>query len=291
MNVNKNLTEKDNDKIDVKPQLEHQLRIQETKESGWIFDKINSMKMRFYKTGELNSSKFVKFPLRSNAFINNKNDDKFCFVWSILAYLHLRENDHPNRISNCRQYFKELNSDCIDFIDGFKCSDVHIFEKLNDLPFNIFDLYFYQDKTKWQLTLIPIEVSKNDSDRVIDLLIYKNHYALIKKLNVFLGDHHKNFICRRSLNSYTNEKMLKMLKPEFENIGISTIRISSESHLHWKKHFHENPFNFRLYADFEVDNENDNSSVGNKTTNIYKQNPVLNGYRIETELEVVLQSG
>ena len=41
----------------------------------------------------------------------------------------------------------------------------------------------------------------------------------------------------------------------------------------------------------EADNEKDNSSIGNKTTNIYKQNPVLNGYRIESELNDFLQSG
>ena len=31
--------------------------------------------------------------------------------------------------------------------------------------------------------------------------------------------------------------------------------------------------------------------MGNKTTNIYKQNPVLNGYHLESELEDVLKSG
>ena len=46
---------------------------------------------------------------------------------------------------------------------------------------------------------------------------------------------------------------------------------------------------FRIYADFEADNEIDNSSIGNKTTNIYKENPVLNGHHIESELEEVLQ--
>ena len=35
--------------------------------------------------------------------------------------------------------------------------------------------------------------------------------------------------------------------------------------------------------EFQSDYEKDNSSVGNKTTNNYKQNPVLNGYRIESE--------
>ena len=48
---------------------------------------------------------------------------------------------------------------------------------------------------------------------------------------------------------------------------------------------------FRIYADFEADNEKDNSNIGNKTTNIYKENPVLNGYCIESELEDVLTSG
>ena len=71
----------------------------------------------------------------------------------------------------------------------------------------------------------------------------------------------------------------------------TAIRISPESHLHWKKHVHKNPLFLRIYADFQADDEKDNSSVGDKTSNIYKQNPVLNGYHIENELEEVLQSG
>ena len=58
------------------------------KDSGWRFDKINSMTVYFYNTGELNGSKLVKTPLRSNAILNIENNDKFCFSWSILAYLH-----------------------------------------------------------------------------------------------------------------------------------------------------------------------------------------------------------
>ena len=39
-----NLTETDIDNIDVESQLKHQIQIQETKESGWIYEKINSLK-------------------------------------------------------------------------------------------------------------------------------------------------------------------------------------------------------------------------------------------------------
>ena len=85
--------------------------------------------------------------------------------------------------------------------------------------------------------------------------------------------------------------MLTLHEPKCENNDLTTIRTSPESPLHWKDHFHKNPIYFRIYADFEADNEKDNSSVGNKTTKIYKQKPVLNGYLIETELEDVLKSG
>ena len=58
-----------------------------------------------------------------------------------------------------------------------------------------------------------------------------------------------------------------------------------------EKHFHKNPLYFRIIADFEADNEKDIFRIGNKTINIYKQNPVLNGYYIISELEDVLESG
>ena len=49
LNINDKLTETNYDNIDDKFQLKHQIQIQEPKKSGWIFDKINSMKIRFYK--------------------------------------------------------------------------------------------------------------------------------------------------------------------------------------------------------------------------------------------------
>ena len=185
LNINHNLTESDLDKIDIKSPFEHQIQQQEMKDSGWRFDKINSMILYFYKTGEINGQSYVKIPLRSNAILNIESDDKYCFIWSILAKLDPCNNNNPNRVSNYKQCFNELKIDGFDFTNGFKCSDVHRFNELNNLSINIFELNFYRDQNKWGHKLIPTEVSKNESDKVIDLLIYKNHYALIKKLNVF----------------------------------------------------------------------------------------------------------
>ena len=108
---------------------------------------------------------------------------------------------------------------------------------------------------------------------------------------MFFGNHNKNFICRRCLNSYTIEQTFINHKENCGDYDISTTRTSSEFHLKWKGHFHKLSLCFMIIADFEAGNEIDNSSIENNTTNIYKQNLVCNGYYILSELEDVLKSG
>ena len=84
-----------------------------------------------------------------------------------------------------------------------------------------------------------------------------------------------------------------MLMLHKQNCGvdvITTLRTSSDSHLYWKNHFLKNPLYFRIHADFQAANEIDHSSLGNKTTNIYQQNPVIIGYHIESEWTDILNS-
>ena len=56
------------------------------------------MKTRFYKTGELNGSNYVKILSGSNAILNIKNHVKLCFTFSILASIHPCNIDNPNRV-------------------------------------------------------------------------------------------------------------------------------------------------------------------------------------------------
>ena len=148
LNLNRNLTQSDLDKISNISPLEFQRQQKEMKDSGWRFDKINSATLYFHKITEMNGSKYVKIPLRSNAILNIENNDKYCFLWSILAFLHPCDNNHPNRVSNYRQYFNELNIQGFDFSKGFRCSDVHKFNELNNLSVNIFELNFNRDQNK-----------------------------------------------------------------------------------------------------------------------------------------------
>ena len=70
------------------------------KNSGWRFDKINSMTIYFYQTGIMKGSNYIKIPLMSNAILNVENNDEYCFLWSIIASLHPCNKNHPNRVSN-----------------------------------------------------------------------------------------------------------------------------------------------------------------------------------------------
>ena len=106
------------------------------------------MTVYFYKTGEMNGWTYVKIPLRSSAILNCENNDKYCFLWSILAYLHPCDNNNPNRVSSYKLSFNELNIEGFDFSNGFKCSDVHKFNELNNLYIFILELNFYHNQNK-----------------------------------------------------------------------------------------------------------------------------------------------
>ena len=55
-----------------------------------------------------------------------------------------------------------------------------MFEKLNTLSINIFQINYYQDGNNWEHNLITFAISKNESDKVSELMLYKNHYAPLK---------------------------------------------------------------------------------------------------------------
>ena len=77
----------------------------------------------------MKGSSYVEISFRSNALIHIKNDDKNYFIWLIIASLHPCNNDNPNRDSNYRQYFNELNIECFDFT---LASDGVIFKRLRN---------------------------------------------------------------------------------------------------------------------------------------------------------------
>ena len=58
------------------------------------------MKIRFFKTGDINGSSYVKNPLGSNAILNIGKNDNYCFLWSKSTYLHPCEGGYLSTIRN-----------------------------------------------------------------------------------------------------------------------------------------------------------------------------------------------
>ena len=90
-------------------------------------------------------------------------------------------------------------NDSILFLDSkllmFKDFREWIFHLLKYLSY----IFIRKDKI-WQYKLIPIQISGNDSARVVDLSIDKNRYVLIKKLHVIFGKAKCKFVFRRCLS-------------------------------------------------------------------------------------------
>ena len=126
---------------------------------------------------------------------------------------------------------------------------------------------------------------------MIFLMIYKNHFVLIKTLHVFLGNHNSQYVCCRCLNCFKLENVLVNHTKSCELQDITAIKFSKDNHLMWKKHFHEIPQYLKIYGDFECNNKIEDSHIANRTTNIFRQIPTCNGIYIVFELNNVLQSG
>ena len=82
------MTQPEIDSNNIQWTLENMIQNVKMKESFWNFQRNTTMSISFYKSGEINGTSFVKIPIGTSALINNENDDKFCFIRSILASLH-----------------------------------------------------------------------------------------------------------------------------------------------------------------------------------------------------------
>ena len=116
----------------------------------------------------MNGSSFVKIPSRSIDILDFENDDKFCFLLPISASRHPSNNISPNRISNDRQNFNELNTCGFDLTNGFRTSDVHIVGKIKMLSLKNFKLGFCHDQNERKQKFLPVETGKKIPDKNID---------------------------------------------------------------------------------------------------------------------------
>ena len=127
--------------------------------------KVIQWRKGFFRTGELNGSSYAKILLRSNTTLNIQK--KHCFLWYILPDLYPCENSHPARVSIYSQYVEEINIQGLDFSNGFKCSDVHKYEKLKKICRNIFEKIYIKMETVGNIIQILLRLVKMDQIKLV----------------------------------------------------------------------------------------------------------------------------
>ena len=108
--------------------------------SGFVLNGIVNVILEIYKVNDIQVSSYIKLPEKYNnnkSIIITKNDDQYCFLWSILACLYPVE-DNISRTSNYSLHFNKLNLKGLEF--PMKVKYIPKFENLNNLNVNVFEL-------------------------------------------------------------------------------------------------------------------------------------------------------
>ena len=136
------------------------------------------------------------------SFVNVRNKDLKCFLWSILAQLHPADHHHADRVSNYEQYENEVNMEGIEY--PVNLSDIDKFENQNpDISISVFVL----NNNSLKVTPIRVAETIRKTHIRLGLLTGENgelHYFLIKNLSGFVGSQinrrtNRKLFCKRAM--------------------------------------------------------------------------------------------
>lgn len=264
------------------------------RDSGWALYEILHLKININKYTPINcgASTFVEMPQfiqNTKSVINIKNNDEFCFLWSIVCALYPSSKDkNPNRTSSYPHFSQVLEYDGINFPIALK--SIPKFEKLNDIAINVFTI---QKKT-----IVPVCLSKTDFHTRINLLMiscnnenseggddsenemdWSNdndssssnnakkpifHFAYIKNLSKLLNKQvghikNKKWFCERCLNHFRTNMSLEKHAIDCKNLNKTRITLPTEKILKFKNFKNKMLVPFAIYGDLEciLDKYND----------------------------------
>ena len=231
----------------------------QTLASGWHFNKIMMIDLHLTLYEPLSGSTYVAVPdwIRTkHCVINVHNSDNRCFIWSICAsQLELLPFESKNhyRIKTLKKVENSLNLN-LDFLTfPVSINQIHFFEKYN----TSFNINVFGENTK-QKSIFPIYLSKNNGDKIIDLLLIETdeqkHYTWIKNMKPLLRNKNKGYIsdfCRNCLITFRTRKSYMNHIPDCIVQGKQNIIIPKSGVIEFKNHHHKLVHPFCIYCDFE----------------------------------------
>ena len=154
--------------------------------SGWTIERIEKYFINFVKYQPFKGSSYAKLPkeLQNSlkGLINIENKDNECFRWCHIRYLNPQYKDLQRIKRSDKEFINKLDYTNMEFPVMLK--DIPKIEKQNNINVNIFG---------WENSLaFPIYISKEKHKKVMNLLLYNNHYVLINNFNRFMYNYTKH---------------------------------------------------------------------------------------------------
>jgi hypothetical protein len=212
------------------------------------------------------------------ALLNIKTFDDKCFLWSIIAHkFPVDYSDYKQQcnVSNYLKYENYFNTDDIKFPVSLEM--ITKFEKKNHLSINIYGYRLMEELLKFEI--VPIKIAKNFGNN-INLLLYEDHFYLIKNFNRLCANEHNcgHHFCYFCLQAFRNKKLLNNHMNKCKKIKPQRVILPEENEniLRFKEYNQQIKFPFVIYADFETLTSKVNIKCTSKTK-IF-QNHIVSSY-------------
>nr|CAH7720489.1 unnamed protein product [Callosobruchus chinensis] len=241
------------------------------KVSGWALLEILHLKVNIneYNPIGVGVSTFIDLPpfvRNSKSVTNIKNNDPYCFLWSVVCALYPAPKDkNVSRVSSYPHFSKVLKLGNIKFPITLK--DIPNFEQLNGLAINVFTVV---DKE-----VAPLLLSKSNCSPRINLLMlscnnfntedssdsYDNittyyHFAYIQNLSRLTNMRtrkNKKWFCERCLNHFCTQSKLQNHLEDCRNMNDTRIVLPTNDNniMKFKNFKYKQIVPFVIYADLE----------------------------------------
>ena len=177
-------------------------------ESGLVLVKINKARLKVVTflplIGRCENKKLPEFLSRKHATINVSNEDNRCFGYAVLSalYPNMRNAQRPSKYNHL---FAPNHLDIIRYPVG--TNQLASIEDMLQVNINVFSFYDSEGRARY-----PIWISEKNYDKVIDLLLWSDHYYWIKNFEGFMFDisnnSNKKHFCRKCLGHFSSQEIL-----------------------------------------------------------------------------------
>ena len=189
-----------------------------------------------------------------------KNKDQKCFIYCYIRKFLNPVNKHVERVSlKDNEFAKKLEDELEYNFDNVEINDLSQIENL--LETNIY-IYTCDKNLK---NKIPIYKSDKSYNKILDLLLYENHYMNIKRIDLSFNStlNKKKYFCRNCCNTFFSEKKYSD-HIEFCKTNKTMILLPSRNkYLQFKNIKNIIQHNFIAFADMESYMKYTNEKVSN----------------------------